>query len=62
MIETGHSYTAYPSELTIYVNKVFFRGPDYIKAKITLYQKGNIVEDRKTYKLYRKRIGHWILK
>ncbi len=59
MKETGSQYTAYPSDLTIYVNKVYFRGPEYIKAKVTLYANGVIVEDRKTYRLYRNRIGHW---
>lgn len=59
MIDTGKMYTA-STDTNIYINKVYFRGPEYIKAKITLYYKnGSICEDRKTYKLYRNRIGHW---
>ena len=59
MIDTGKMYSG-STDTNIYINKVFFRSPQYIKAKITLYYKdGTMCEDRKTYLLCRKRIGHW---
>jgi hypothetical protein len=55
-----HFYTAKNASILIKVIKVYYRGPDYMKAKCELYSKyGKELIQKKTFKLYYKRIKHW---
>ena len=65
MVEEKKKYTCDNSDLYWIINKIYFRGPEYIKASLTLFYKKGIykgyrVEKSKKYSLYRKNIGHWI--
>ena len=61
MLKKGRRYTAFDSELLVYVNKVVYESEDYYKAKITIINKRNGIyyEGPKYYKLYKSKISHW---
>ena len=59
-ILSGNTYTADNTDLAIFIEKVRYRGDEYIKVKGKVFNKYNgIVYERKNLKLYYRLIGHW---
>ena len=60
-IAEGRTYTMDTSDLKVYIHKIYYRSPQYYKAKVSIINKHNgvIYETRQNYKLYPKLIKHW---